>query len=283
MTDFYALLGVSRQATIKEIKSAFRKKAKLFHPDKIDGSAEKARCLIEAYRTLADSVTRREYDRKTFLYRSAEPVGTFEYRTWLHQQLREHGVSAEYQAKLVFYDLLHGFEDEALQIYEKLGDSPDRLMVRFFEREEAMDAEFCIVGEYIRRNRFVDAFNVLSRLIPMEQVQPGFGYFFEVVLEELRTLVLDHLSKVLTDVAYLQLIDRALALRSSAYNDACFLKRKSELFMKRNEPYLAKRYLEEAITVYPALLKPKRRSRPGKPKTQIGSTIFNHIHTCLFQ
>ena len=63
--DYYEVLGVSKGASDKEIKSAFRKLAKKYHPDvsKEDNAAEKFKEAQEAYAVLSDPEKRRQYDQ----------------------------------------------------------------------------------------------------------------------------------------------------------------------------------------------------------------------------
>jgi molecular chaperone DnaJ len=64
--DYYEVLGVTRTASDQDIKSAYRRLAVRFHPDKNpnDASAEeKFKEAAEAYGVLADAEQRRRYDR----------------------------------------------------------------------------------------------------------------------------------------------------------------------------------------------------------------------------
>ena len=60
--DYYAILGVPKTADAKAIKSAYRKKAKQFHPDLHPEHADKFKELGEAYEVLGDEEKRQRYD-----------------------------------------------------------------------------------------------------------------------------------------------------------------------------------------------------------------------------
>ena len=66
MADYYAILGVSKNAGEKEIRGAFRRSARRYHPDLNPGdkqAEEKFKQINEAYEVLSDPGKRKKYDR----------------------------------------------------------------------------------------------------------------------------------------------------------------------------------------------------------------------------
>lgn len=66
MKNYYRILGVSEQATEQDIKAAYRKLAKLYHPDVVKDDADKTRRMYEiqeAYECIGDEENRKEYDK----------------------------------------------------------------------------------------------------------------------------------------------------------------------------------------------------------------------------
>lgn len=66
MADYYEILGVKRKSSEKEIKSAYKKLARKYHPDVNPGdksSEEKFKQVSEAYDVLSDQQKRAQYDR----------------------------------------------------------------------------------------------------------------------------------------------------------------------------------------------------------------------------
>ena len=73
--DYYAVLGLLPSATADDIGSAYRRLAKLHHPDRNPNKPNTGRCMRDinvAYGILSDPARRREYDHRHV--RHAQPV-----------------------------------------------------------------------------------------------------------------------------------------------------------------------------------------------------------------
>ncbi|KAL5557869.1 hypothetical protein UlMin_034080 [Ulmus minor] len=70
-SSLYDVLGIRMEATCQEIKTAYRKLARVVHPDVQTGqaSADQFLKIHEAYSTLSDPAKRADYDQKLFVRR----------------------------------------------------------------------------------------------------------------------------------------------------------------------------------------------------------------------
>ena len=108
MKNYYYILGVHSNATIKEIKSAFRKLAIRLHPDKNYGDKffeERFKDIKDAYETLSDDLRKSDYDTKFRYYsNSLNHDAVKKYKELLKRKYkdelskREEGMERRYQS-----------------------------------------------------------------------------------------------------------------------------------------------------------------------------------------
>lgn len=277
MENYYDVLGVSPDSTQSTIKSAFRKKAKKYHPDlaasEAIGKAEELaadnrtanspeekktnsvasvresamRLILEAYRILSDAEKRRNYDR--LLRKQKKEEGGFNYREFLKARTKD----PESQAKLIVYDLLHNLEDEALVIYERSKSFPDFRLERYLDRGDAMDAEYCLAEEYEKRGRLLKAYSIYKKLILMEKEKAWFRYYFDVVTLRFRTLLLQKMPGRIDEEDYIDRLDEVVALDIGQRDSAQFLRKKAEVLIRRKQYQEARLALQDAERRMPRL------------------------------
>ena len=100
MKDPYDILGVSKSASEKEIKKAYRKLAKENHPDKVEGNEERFKEIADAYETLSNPQKRAQYDQ-----RRSNPFGDFaggEFGSMFEDLLRNQNFSGAFNQRYGF-------------------------------------------------------------------------------------------------------------------------------------------------------------------------------------
>ena len=75
--DYYKVLGVDKKASQDQIKTAYRKLARRYHPDtnKEPGAEERFKEISEAYDVLGDPEKRKKYDRGQSVFTGGNPFG----------------------------------------------------------------------------------------------------------------------------------------------------------------------------------------------------------------
>src|SRR4051795_7877931 len=75
--DYYKILGVSKKASQEDIKKAYRKLARQYHPDTNSeaGAEERFKAISEAYDVIGDPEKRKKYDRGGSVFSGGNPFG----------------------------------------------------------------------------------------------------------------------------------------------------------------------------------------------------------------
>ena len=262
MEDCYKILGVQPNASVAEIKTAFRRKAKLLHPDlsKENRANSKAfQKILKAYQALINSHGRAIFDLSYMARWSngSKPKETFDYRLWLLERTDE-----ESRCKLIFFDLMHGHENEAVEEYKRLSISRvDFSLSKWFTREDFMDFGYILAEELIFREEYYDAYLLLAQIIRMEYTYSYFKHFFPEVMNLMRNLIKTKLSGNVSDELVLDALENALELGFGKKDEAFILRLMAESYDRFGDTLTAGQCLKKALELDSTLSIPIRLRR----------------------
>ena len=244
MINCYQVLGVRQDATAAEIKKAYRNKAKVFHPDASGTkNSEKFQELVRAYEILSDRRQRSIFD-ESFFTRNAFTKNTrssFDYYTWLSERTDE-----ESRAKLIFFDLMHNREDEAVEEFKRMSMNHANFSLKhWFTREDFMDYGYILAEELVLRQEYFDAVNLLEQIIRMEYSYEYFRLFFPEVLSFTLGILKNHIDKVISDELALDVYERALDLGFSKNDNIFFLSKMAEEYGRLGDERMKEVCMEE--------------------------------------
>lgn len=152
--DFYQLLGVSSKASQDEIKKAYRKLAKQYHPDANPGdpsAAEKFKEIGEAYAVLSDPEKRKQYDQMRRL-------GSFGFGTARPGTGPRPGAGGGFESQpgFSFEDLQGGFgniSDLFSSLFDNLGRKQSGGSGRKKTREKGRNVEYVVEVPFLTAAR----------------------------------------------------------------------------------------------------------------------------------
>ena len=240
MRDYYKVLGVRPNATLAEIKRAYREKAKILHPD-LAGTSDKQELFSEvtqAYRVLSDSRQRNIFDESFFtrIHKSRSDYKEFNYYDWLSERTDE-----ESRAKLIFYTLMHQKEDEAVAEFKRMQTNHiDFSLKKWFTREDFMDYGYILAEELCIRAEYYDAMILLEQIIQMEYSYRYFYIFFPEVVSFTLNILHKNIDGVIPDELAIDVYERALELKFGSKEDSFFLRKMGDEYKRLGDSATAK-------------------------------------------
>lgn len=247
MKDFYEVLGVRENASLAEIKKAYRKKVKDLHPDLTGDVSQKDKFdeVVKAYRVLSDARQRSIFDESFFIRikKQNKNYESFDYYKWLSAREDE-----ESRAKLIFFTLMHQREDEAVSEFKKMQmNHSDFSLKKWFTREDFMDYGYILAEELVIRAEYYDAFLLLEQIIKMEYSYSYFYIFFPEVIDFTLTILKKNIDRVISDELALDVYERALDLNLGRVNDRFFLKKMGEEYERLGDKETADICFKESL------------------------------------
>jgi len=265
MLDYYGILQIPTDAEPEQIKKSFRKRAKEIHPDlwnQEQNAIDSMRDLLKAYETLMDPFLREEYDLQ---HRQVYGSGGFDYREFL---LARHD-DLESQSKLIFFDLLHNRENDALKLYEQLVKRKGLDLSLHLDREDFMDCAFILAEEFEANLQYESAFFLLKTISEYELQRPYFRHFFEEVIQRLHTLVGTKMFGVVPLDRHMSFAQQMIQLQINSKETGFYFRVCAELCIKLKEFSRAERYILEGLKLdknIPGVKKLRQMILKNKPQ-----------------
>ncbi len=244
MEDCYKVLGVERDATLAEIRRAYRKRVKELHPDASGNpeTSEQFRRVVRAYEILTDSQTRKIFDSSLEEIFRRKKRKAWDYREWLLARDDD-----ESRARLVIFDLMHGKESEAVQEYKRVRtERASFTLRRWFTKEEFMDYGFILSEELSLRGEYYDAAMLLCQIIELEKKYDYFRLFFPEVMDFFHSIMRNHIEGKISDELALDFFENALELRLGRTDDAFILRKMGEIYARIGDTRTSKICFDEA-------------------------------------
>jgi curved DNA-binding protein CbpA len=246
-STYYDILSVNRKATQPEIKRAFRRLAKKYHPDTNPREGERAarrlKEVITAYRVLSNERERARYD---VLLQSA-PTYKEEARRSQHNSMKEY-------ARDLLDDLLSGRGRQALSCYDEMSERGEFDFLKHLESRDYLDCIFLLAEQCERSGRYREAADLYEELYEREKDPPRKRYFFEEVKARIKKLYSRKLPRDAgTPEEEIACYERILKFDLDKSEKAFILKKIAEVHCRVGNDDDAKDIFNEALRLKPGL------------------------------
>ncbi len=246
-TNYYELLEVDRSASEEDIKRAFRRLAKLYHPDNNPGALKKSEAMLKhvmaAYRVLSNKRERARYD----VLLSNRP------ERYRQKESESKERTAQMRAQALLEHLLDSSGTEALKIYDRMETEGFDLKEHLGQRDY-LDCLFLVAEQLEEAERDSEAADLYEELYRLEKEPPRRRYFFDEIELRLQKLYSRKLPlKAKNTEEEIACYERMLEFEIDRNEEAFIWKKIAEVHLRRNENKKAEQMLRRALKLQPAL------------------------------
>lgn len=282
--DYYGILEIGRDATTAEVKQAFRKLAKRYHPDKNPerAAARRFRSVWRAYTVLRDAKQKAAYDRVLLAQEGSSHKGARrgDQTARTGERAASHLSDIEEAVEVLFQALLHCNYETGISLYEQLLRRLKKEGVGNLDAvlgyEESRDCEFLVAEAYeqvgfqktgAQAAHYCErAMAMYESLLAAEAQRPCFRHFTREVKERLKTLYLADFSVHCKHPASgdttccgdEHVVAKVQALHLPKRETAWIYKKIAEVYMEIHRLPEAREVLQLAFEVYPRLAGAKK-------------------------
>ena len=245
--SYYDVLNLDKAATQTEIKRAFRRLAKRYHPDMNPGrqksAAKRLKEIIAAYKVLGNERERARYD--VLLENGSDSQAAATARRVDVKMAR---------AGSMLDDLLDGRGQHALQTFDELKKESGFQLAHSLEVRDYLDCVFLLAEQLERAGRNKEAAELYEELYEREKEPPRHRYFFEEVKIRLKKLYSRKLPRdATTPEEEILCYKRILEFDVDRSEKAFILKKIAEVYLKIGKTGEAKRIFRDALELKPGL------------------------------
>jgi len=272
--DHYTTLKIESSASDEEIKQAFRRLAKEFHPDKNPGSEEAAerkfKQIVAAYEVLCNRKSRNIYDRMLKAKRASIRVTSR--RDNLRRKAKK---DIAYLCQLILLELLEQNAQTALEMYENLISRKLHFSLDSYMNDaDIRDCEFLLGEAYHQMGRLSEAARLYEKVLERERKKAYFRGFAQEIELMLKDVYIQRIAKADCSEEILVNMEKILALDLPKREAAWIHKKAAEAYYRANDMDSALRALRSAFQINPKLAGAKRISKKLGIKNGVSKTHF---------
>jgi len=257
--DHYITLDIEYNASDEEIKQAFRRLVKKYHPDKNPGSEKEAekqfKLIINAYRTLSNPESKNKYDVKLMSRQKK-----YDFLKKRRDNLQNRGKKDKaYLCQLILFELTHQNPQKAIEIYDKLvSESSHFSLDKYISDSDIRDCEFLLGEAYHKKGKLWEAARFYEKVLEREEKKAYFRGFTQEIKVMLKDVYIQFIVGAKTPEEITVNIKKLLTLGLSRNDIAQAYKKAAEAYYKLNDLNDAEKALENAFQLKPKLTGAKK-------------------------